>query len=185
MTSKLFLGVCATLMLAAVACGDDTGTGGTGGSGASNTGGTNEGGTPVTGGGGSGQGGSTGGNNAGGGNTGGTNEGGAGGGGSAFNLNFDGSGFNPHNGQNLYVQVRNAAGDVVASDMTTVQGGTFTFTFNSVEAEGGNVDYYADVNGNNACNFGTDHVWREAIPASHDLAVTHNTNFNQDACDGF
>jgi hypothetical protein len=169
-------------VMLAVGCGD-SGTGGAGGgtAGGDTGGNPGTGGTPGTGGepagagpeGGSGDGGSPG-------------EGGSGGAPGA-DLQFNGTGFNPHNGQNLYVQVRDAADAVVADDMVNVSNGTFTFTFTGVSAAGGVIDYYADVNGDNACtNAGEpDHVWREDIPANNVLDVVHNTDFSQIACDGF
>ncbi|MBL8742760.1 MAG: hypothetical protein JNK04_16745, partial [Myxococcales bacterium] len=121
-------------------CGDS----GTGGSGGGSNGGGDTGGNPGTGGtpdtGGSPEGGAPEGGAPAGGSPG---EGGAGGGASSFNLSFDGSGFAPHNDQNLYVQVLDAGGNVVASDMAVVSGGTFSFDFTNVDAEGGSVDYYA------------------------------------------
>jgi hypothetical protein len=192
MTSmRIFLSAgLSTLLAFVVACGDDTASGGGGNGGTSSNGG---GGSTSDGGGGSTSDGGGGSTDGGGGSVadggGGSVADGGGGGGAGFTLQFDGTGYGPHNGEVLHVIVRNAAGaEVDSGDTAAIAGGNFSITFDNVDAEGGNVDYYVDLNDDNTCGPTAgkpDHVWRDPIPASHTLAVTHNTNFSQVACDGF
>jgi hypothetical protein len=86
----------------------------------------------------------------------------------------------------LFVRVLDSSGAEVATDDAVVAAGAFAFTFTNIDAEGGSVDYYADINDNGSCDAPpTDHVWRSAIPATHVLATVHNTDFTPAVCAGF
>ncbi|MDP3569598.1 MAG: hypothetical protein Q8S42_03145, partial [Archangium sp.] len=119
--------------------------------------------------------------------------GGAGGGGGSaagFDLVFNGTGYSPHNGQTVRMAlVQQSDGGVLNTQSLVVANGNVNFTFTGLLQSGAayNVDYYADVNGNNQCG-GNDHIWREVVPAvtaNVTLTQSHNFNFVSAACNSF
>lgn len=110
-----------------------------------------------------------------------------------YDLTFSGTAFLPHAGQTLKVVVLEQSGDAVAAEdqATVAADGSFSFTWPAV-LKGGvayEVTYYADLNGNGACDAPpTDHGWQkdiEAVSADVTLTVTHNTDFAADVCTHF
>jgi len=109
-----------------------------------------------------------------------------------YTLTFKGSGFSPHNGQLFKVALIDAGtGTTVATDSTTIAGGTFSFTFTGKLEAGAayHLDYFADFSGNGTCDAPpTDHGWRTEIPAvaaDVEVDVVHNTDFYADVCASF
>ncbi|MBK7859455.1 MAG: hypothetical protein IPJ65_12690 [Archangiaceae bacterium] len=154
--------------------------GGSGGSGGGATAGGSGGGATAGGsGGGATAGGSGGGATAGG-------SGGAGGGGvQKGNVVITLKNFNPHNGQTVHLKVKTMTGGVTQGSETTVvvANNTGTLTVPNVLQPGTvyNIDFYADVNGNNTCDApGTDHEWRITVTGSTaglTMDYAHNANF--------
>jgi hypothetical protein len=167
----------AALFAGGFGCGDDTGSGG-GNEGGGSTTTTGAGGDPAT---------TT--TGAGGDATTTTTTGGDGGGGGAgFNVQINGSGYAPHNGEVVYIIIRDAAeAELAAGESAAIAGGNFTFTFEDAPATATIIDYYVDLNDDMTCTTAgqPDHVWRDPIPANGVVDVTHDTDFSQEACDGF
>lgn len=97
-------------------------------------------------------------------------------------LVFSGTGFSVHNGSQFAVAVSLAdSGKVVAGKtMDALSGDTFLYTWPGLLAPGVayNVDYYADLNNNKACDApADDHVWRRTVGAADtgNVTVTHDT----------
>lgn len=112
--------------------------------------------------------------------------------GAPWDLTFSGTGFAPHEGQELSAALVDVSTDaVVATDSAVVTGGAFSFIWAGALAEGGTyrIDYYADFNGNGTCDAPPqDHVWSVAVPAftgDTTVDVTHNTDFVAAACASF
>jgi hypothetical protein len=192
-----------------VACGEDdpapvppsntAGTGGSGGSGGADAG---TGGSAGTGAGGSAAGtdagGSAGAEAAGAGGAAGAGDAGQGGSAGApaatqpwRDLVFSGTGFSVHKGSQFVVAISLAdSGKVVAGKkIAAVADDTFIYTWPGLLAPGVayNVDYYADLNNNKACDApANDHVWRRSIGATDPgtLTVTHDTAWT-DQCPSF
>jgi hypothetical protein len=99
-------------------------------------------------------------------------------------LVFTGTGFAVHDGAKIAVSVtRDDTKEVVAGKVVAAQSGdSFSFSWPGLLAPGVtyNVDYYADANGNKACDAPTaDHVWRRVIAPTDTgaLTVTHDANW--------
>jgi len=107
-----------------------------------------------------------------------------------FNLTFNGVSFDPHNGDDLYVAVvRSDDSQVLATDMITLSGGQFSFSWTDILEEGKayHIDFYADTDASGTCG-GADHIWRESIPTvADDVSViyTHGIVFEPLACESF
>lgn len=106
-------------------------------------------------------------------------------------LSFTGTGFAIHEGSKLAVSVSRAdTGQVVGGKALEAQtGDTFSFAWPGLLAPGVayNVDYYADLNNNKACDAPTtDHVWRRTVAAADTgtLAVVHDAVWT-DQCPSF
>ncbi len=111
--------------------------------------------------------------------------------GQLFDLTFAGTMYTPHATQTVRMHVIQVSdgGIVGTSSLVVDAGGGVDFFFPGILLEGQtyNVDYYADVNGNNQCG-GPDHVWRDVVPAvTMDVTINqvHNTNFTAAACGSF
>ncbi len=109
-----------------------------------------------------------------------------------YELTFTGSGFDPHDGDTLHAALIDAAtGAVVVRALTIVAHGSFTIRWPAILQPGHSyrVDYYADVNNNGRCDGPPiDHMWSVAVPAFSGrtrVAVTHNTDFDVQACAKF
>lgn len=107
-----------------------------------------------------------------------------------FALTFTGSDFAPHNGNMLYAAILATDDTVVARGTTTVEGGAFSLDWPALLVGGQSykVRFYADVNGNNACDAPpTDHVWEATIgtvTAAKTFDYPHDTNVT-DVCSTF
>jgi hypothetical protein len=108
----------------------------------------------------------------------------------ANDLDFSGTGFTSNDTQTMYAAVVRAdTGHVAAIGETTVASGAFGFNWVGVFLPNidYNVHYFADVDGNTACDFSSDDVWQEpvgAVTMDIVLAVTHSTSFT-DVCSTF
>jgi hypothetical protein len=109
-----------------------------------------------------------------------------------WDLTFSGSGFSPHEGQDLGAAlVETGSGSIVSSGEMVVTGGSFSFVWMDALQEGMSyrIDYYADFNSNGVCDAPpTDHVWSEPVPAFTGdtvVSVGHTTDFVPAACGSF
>jgi hypothetical protein len=97
-------------------------------------------------------------------------------------LSIVGSGFDNHNGQTLrFVLLEDGAPKV--RGQVTIQGSGFALGWHDVLQKGKKyaVSYYADKNGNGACDAApTDHVWHEDLLLEDkdlETELKHNPNF--------
>jgi hypothetical protein len=102
-----------------------------------------------------------------------------------FALTVNGTGFQPHQGMPLFLAVVDANNTRVAGPIRQVvpASGAVTFNFPTALVQGRayTVQYFADLNQNNACDPpAADHAWSVAVPAVTapvTLPVAHNTTF--------
>lgn len=90
-----------------------------------------------------------------------------------FTLTFDGSGYDPHDGQTVALAIHDTDGfALTGGGMATVAGGTFTITVADKLEDGKSyaIDWFADMNNNKKCD-ADDHAWHMEIgPVTADVA---------------
>lgn len=108
-----------------------------------------------------------------------------------FDLVFSGSGYTPHDGQDIWFALWDDANssNAVATRTTATDGsGNLSETFTGVLVAGHSYTLYwaADLNGNGACNTPpADHGWSLAIASVSGTAnemYNHDTNFDTTVC---
>lgn len=108
----------------------------------------------------------------------------------SYDLIFTGTGFDPHNGQEMHMAVVDTrSNEAVEKDSTEVKNGTFSFTVSDVVQRGYSyrVAYFVDMNGDGKCDQ-NDHAWVDTVDAVSDqvtLSVTHDTDFDFSQCPVF
>jgi len=112
--------------------------------------------------------------------------------GTTCDITVVGAGFNVDEGKTIYAGIVPQGGkgqDWSASDMITA--GAFTMQGMGALKKGQayNLNYYVDLNGNNACDpTPTDEVWRLSIPPVQEhltITLPYNTSFSNIGCGGF
>ena len=108
-----------------------------------------------------------------------------------YSFSFQGSEFDPHNDQVLYVAVVERSQDqVLIRDSVTVKDGVFAFEWEDLFEESKDyfLDYYVDMNGNGVCDEPqTDHSWRVKIDNVNEnlsFTDTHHLDFKR-VCHSF
>jgi hypothetical protein len=109
-----------------------------------------------------------------------------------YDLDFSGTGYEPHDGQLLSVSLRrDSDGAEVGGSSVTVAGGTFNLTIGQAMEpdEAYALYWYVDFNGNGSCDPPpTDHGWSTTIPPVTDHVVfehAHDPNFDTSVCNAF
>ena len=112
--------------------------------------------------------------------------------GSVCDLHFAGTGFAEHDGQTLHAGlVEQGVMGLAWEGSAVVQNGSFTIDGPGALKKGVGylLNYYADVNGNQACEpTPTDHVWRTSLSPVSDhvfLVATHDAPMSNLGCSGF
>lgn len=108
-----------------------------------------------------------------------------------FDLHLEGTGFQPHEGQNLVVVVdASDSSTPVGTGKDRILNGAFAFDWPDLLTEGKTytVDYFADVDDDGACDPDTDAVWRRelrSVAGRVSLSVIHDEDYAPEACESF
>ena len=109
-----------------------------------------------------------------------------------YQLTFEGSGYNPHDGNLLRAALVDlSTGNVVKTEDTVIENGAFQFVWADVLEDGGDYKlyYFADKSGNGECNAPpVDHGWSlvlSNIQGDRTVSEVHNLNFDPNVCDPF